>query len=55
MECLKWFIPLFLLPQPSASPYFIYLFLLSYLLHSKPCIYCTILLLALLGSTCYWG
>ncbi|GES88512.1 hypothetical protein GLOIN_2v1617799 [Rhizophagus clarus] len=28
---------------------------LSYFLHQRPCVYCTILLLALFSSTCYWG
>ncbi|KAI8053930.1 hypothetical protein BDF22DRAFT_682133 [Syncephalis plumigaleata] len=55
MYCMRWFIPLLLLPQPTAPPYFVFCYLISYFLHKKPCAYCSALLLALLGSTCYWG
>ncbi|KAI9598296.1 hypothetical protein BDF19DRAFT_228765 [Syncephalis fuscata] len=55
MYCMRWFIPLLLLPQPTAPPYFVFCYLVSYFLHKRPCAYCSALLLALLGSTCYWG
>ncbi|CAG8470852.1 9635_t:CDS:2 [Ambispora gerdemannii] len=55
MYCMRWFIPLLLLPFPNAPPFFVLTFLISYFLHQRPCVYCTILLLALFSSTCYWG
>ncbi|CAB4394064.1 hypothetical protein GLOIN_2v1617799 [Rhizophagus irregularis DAOM 181602=DAOM 197198] len=55
MYCMRWFIPLLLLPFPNAPPFFVLIFLVSYFLHQRPCVYCTILLLALFSSTCYWG
>ncbi|RUP45451.1 hypothetical protein BC936DRAFT_148172 [Jimgerdemannia flammicorona] len=55
MYCMRWFIPLLLLPFPNAPPIFTLLFLVSFFLHQRPCVYCTILLVALFTSTCYWG
>ncbi|KAH7930576.1 hypothetical protein BV22DRAFT_1078788 [Leucogyrophana mollusca] len=54
MWCTRWFLPLLLLPLPTAPPYFLVLFLLSLALHAKPCFYCVILLAALFLSSCYW-
>ncbi|KAI0045741.1 hypothetical protein FA95DRAFT_1560870 [Auriscalpium vulgare] len=54
MWCTRWFIPLLLLPLPSAPPYFLALFLISLTLHAHPCFYCIILLTALFLSSCYW-
>ncbi len=34
MYCLRWWIPLFLLPFPKTSPLFLVLFLFSFALHS---------------------
>ncbi|CAG8613266.1 1413_t:CDS:2 [Rhizophagus irregularis] len=42
MYCMRWFIPLLLLPFPNAPPFFVLIFLVSYFLHQRPC-------------TCYWG
>ncbi|KAG1777349.1 hypothetical protein EV702DRAFT_1102688 [Suillus placidus] len=54
MWCTRWFLPLLLLPLPTAQPYFLVLFLFSLALHAKPCFYCIVLLGALFLSSCYW-
>ncbi|KAN0138560.1 hypothetical protein V8E53_003548 [Lactarius tabidus] len=54
MWCTRWFIPLLILPLPSAPPYFLILFLISMIIHARPCFYCIILLTALFLSSCYW-
>ncbi|KZO99662.1 hypothetical protein CALVIDRAFT_356282 [Calocera viscosa TUFC12733] len=55
MWCTRWFLILFLLPYPRASPFFLVLFLFSLVLHSRPCLYCIVLLTALFTSSCYWA
>ncbi|KAF9498198.1 hypothetical protein BDN71DRAFT_1481460 [Pleurotus eryngii] len=54
MWCTRWFLPLLFLPIPTASPYFLVLFILSLTMHAKPCFYCIILLTTLFISSCYW-
>ncbi|KAG0696273.1 hypothetical protein DFH29DRAFT_951859 [Suillus ampliporus] len=54
MWCTRWFLPLLLLPLPTAQPFFLVLFLFSLALHAKPCFYCIVLLAALFLSSCYW-
>ncbi|KAF9056429.1 hypothetical protein BJ165DRAFT_1433369 [Panaeolus papilionaceus] len=54
MWCTRWFLPLLLLPLPTASPFFLILFLFSLTLHAKPCFYCIVLLTTLFVSSCYW-
>ncbi|PWN49764.1 hypothetical protein IE53DRAFT_387996 [Violaceomyces palustris] len=54
MYCLRWWIPLFLLPFPSTTPFLLTLFLLSYSLHTKPCVYCSFILVGLFASSTYW-
>ncbi|KAF9478725.1 hypothetical protein BDN70DRAFT_835600 [Pholiota conissans] len=54
MWCTRWFLPLLLLPLPTAPPYFLILFLLSLTIHAKPCFYCIVLLTTLFISSCYW-
>ncbi|KAK0465014.1 uncharacterized protein EV420DRAFT_933585 [Desarmillaria tabescens] len=54
MWCTRWFLPLLLLPLPTAPPYFLLLFLLSLTMHAKPCFYCIILITSLFISSCYW-
>ncbi|TFK57515.1 hypothetical protein OE88DRAFT_1804047 [Heliocybe sulcata] len=54
MLCTRWFLPLLILPVPTAQPYFLILFLLSLILHARPCFYCISLLTALFMSSCYW-
>lgn len=36
MYCLRWWLPIFLLPFPAASPLFLALFLISYTLQTRP-------------------
>ncbi|TFK76687.1 hypothetical protein BDN72DRAFT_884395 [Pluteus cervinus] len=54
MWCTRWFLPLLLLPIPTAPPYFLVLFLCSLTMHAKPCFYCIVLLATLFISSCYW-
>lgn len=54
MWCTRWFLPLLLLPLPTASPYFLVLFLFSLTMHAKPCFYCIVLLTTIFVSSCYW-
>ncbi|KAJ3576266.1 hypothetical protein NP233_g516 [Leucocoprinus birnbaumii] len=54
MWCTRWFLPLLLLPLPTAPPFFLVLFLFSLTMHAKPCFYCIILLTTLFISSCYW-
>ncbi|KAJ7071369.1 hypothetical protein C8F01DRAFT_1206884 [Mycena amicta] len=54
MWCTRWYLPLLLLPMPTASPYFLALFLLTLFVQAKPCFYCIVLLVALFFSSCYW-
>ncbi|KAF7986203.1 hypothetical protein HWV62_38628 [Athelia sp. TMB] len=54
MWCTRWFLPLLLLPIPTAPPYFLLLFLFSLTMHARPCFYCIVLLAALFISSCYW-
>ncbi|KAJ7480124.1 hypothetical protein B0H11DRAFT_2026622 [Mycena galericulata] len=42
------------LPLPTASPYFLVLFLLALFIQAKPCFYCIVLLVTLFFSSCYW-
>ncbi|PPQ67378.1 hypothetical protein CVT25_005957 [Psilocybe cyanescens] len=53
-RCTRWFLPLLLLPLPTAPPYFLVLFVVSLTLHAKPCFYCIVLLTTLSVSSCYW-
>ncbi|KAJ4485504.1 hypothetical protein J3R30DRAFT_3439978 [Lentinula aciculospora] len=55
MWCTRWFLPLILLPLPTAPPIFLLLFLFTLTMHAKPCFYCIILLATLFVSTCYWS
>ncbi|KAG7090764.1 hypothetical protein E1B28_009849 [Marasmius oreades] len=54
MWCTRWFLPLFLLPLPTAPPLFLVLLLFSLTIHAKPCFYCIVLLATLFVSSCYW-
>ncbi|KAF8203764.1 hypothetical protein BJ912DRAFT_1018482 [Pholiota molesta] len=54
MWCTRWFLPLLLLPLPTAPPFFLLLFLVSLTIHAKPCFYCIVLLTTLFISSCYW-
>jgi len=54
MWCTRWFLPLILLPLPTAPPFLLILFLFSLTMHARPCFYCIVLLTALFVSSCYW-
>lgn len=54
MYCLRWWIPLFLLPFPKTSPLFLVLFLFSFALHSQPCMYCALILTGLFSTSSNW-
>ena len=54
MYCLRWWIPLFLLPFSRSTPAFLVLFLISYAVHTKPCIYCTVILTGLFATSAFW-
>ncbi|CDR99278.1 uncharacterized protein SPSC_05865 [Sporisorium scitamineum] len=54
MYCLRWWIPLFLLPFPKTSPLFLVLFLFSFTLHSQPCMYCALILTGLFSTSSNW-
>ncbi|KAF9215254.1 hypothetical protein CPC16_003760 [Podila verticillata] len=55
MYHLGAFLPLLLVPFPSAAPYFVILFLISMYINHEPCIRCVFSLILLFSSTCYWG
>ncbi|KAF9381552.1 hypothetical protein CPB97_007695 [Podila verticillata] len=55
MYHLGAFLPLLLVPFPSAAPYFVILFLISMYISHEPCIRCVFSLILLFSSTCYWG
>ncbi|KAF9312800.1 hypothetical protein BG003_005923 [Podila horticola] len=55
MYHLGAFLPLLLVPFPSAAPYFVILFLISMYISHEPCVRCVFSLILLFSSTCYWG
>jgi len=52
MHCLRWWLPLFLLPLPAVSPIMMILFVATYAIRTKPCAYCAVIILGLMFSTC---
>ncbi|KAH0602203.1 uncharacterized protein LAJ45_10216 [Morchella importuna] len=54
MFCLRSWLPLLFIPT-SASPAFIVLFLISTYLFHRPCVYCSLIMLTLFSSSCYWS
>ncbi|WFD35964.1 hypothetical protein MCUN1_002835 [Malassezia cuniculi] len=54
MFCLRWWLPVFFLPFPATSPLLLLLFIVSYSLHTRPCMYCGAIIVALFISSCYW-
>lgn len=55
MWCTRWYLPLLLLPFPTAPPFFLLVLVFSLSLHARPCLYCIVLLVALFTSSCYWA
>ncbi|KAI9671159.1 MAG: hypothetical protein M1817_003666 [Caeruleum heppii] len=54
MFCLRSWLPLLFIPT-NASPFFIILFFTSTYFLNRPCVYCSLLLLILFISSCYWS
>ncbi|OAV87355.1 hypothetical protein PTTG_07039 [Puccinia triticina 1-1 BBBD Race 1] len=56
MYCLRYFLLVLLFfPFPTAPPFLIFLFLISMTVEHRPCAYCSLLLSAILLSTCSWN
>ncbi|KAG5518890.1 hypothetical protein PMAC_002421 [Pneumocystis sp. 'macacae'] len=53
MYCLCHFLPFLFVPT-AASPYFLTIFLVSLSLLHRPCIYCSLILITLFSTACYW-
>ncbi|KAI9204511.1 uncharacterized protein BJ171DRAFT_505978 [Polychytrium aggregatum] len=51
MWCMHWFLVLFLLPYPQAPSLFLLSLLVVMFLEHKPCLYCSIVILALLATS----
>ncbi|KAI1275851.1 bladder cancer-related protein BC10-domain-containing protein [Xylaria sp. FL0933] len=54
MFCLRSWIPLLFIPA-NASPAFIFLFFVCTYFLNRPCVYCSVLLLILFVTSCYWS
>ncbi|KAI7958954.1 hypothetical protein MJO28_002745 [Puccinia striiformis f. sp. tritici] len=56
MYCLRYFLLVLLFfPFPTAPPFLVFLFLISMTIEHRPCAYCSLLLSAILLSTCSWN
>ncbi|KAA1095181.1 hypothetical protein PGT21_036397 [Puccinia graminis f. sp. tritici] len=56
MYCLRYFLLVLLFfPFPTAPPFLVFLFLISMTVEHRPCAYCSLLLSAILLSTCSWN
>ncbi|KAG0151404.1 hypothetical protein CROQUDRAFT_130077 [Cronartium quercuum f. sp. fusiforme G11] len=56
MFCLRYFLPaLLFFPFPTAPAYLLILILISMTIQHRPCAYCSLLLSAILVSTCSWN
>ncbi|KAK9364763.1 hypothetical protein V1509DRAFT_635354 [Lipomyces kononenkoae] len=55
MYCLRYFLLLLLMPTTGASPHFLAVFLLSLFILHRPCIYCSLILIALFSTTCFFN
>ncbi|KAG4304520.1 hypothetical protein PORY_002230 [Pneumocystis oryctolagi] len=53
MYCLCHFLPFLFIPT-TASSYFLMVFLVSLSFLHRPCIYCSLILITLFSTTCYW-
>ncbi|KAI9347784.1 hypothetical protein DFJ73DRAFT_452089 [Zopfochytrium polystomum] len=52
VDCVKIFLVLFLLPFPQAPSLFLLMLLISMVLDHQPCLYCSVLIMAFLRSSC---
>jgi len=48
-------LPFLLLPVPTTAPFFLLHFLISLVLHARPCVYCVAFLISLFLSSYYWA
>ncbi|KAK9382062.1 uncharacterized protein V2V93DRAFT_366343 [Kockiozyma suomiensis] len=55
MYCLRYFLLLVLMPTTGASPHFLAVLLLSLFFFHRPCVYCSLILVALFSSSCYFA
>ncbi|KAK7208559.1 hypothetical protein BZA70DRAFT_54326 [Myxozyma melibiosi] len=55
MYCLRYFLLLLLMPTTGASPHFLAVMLLLLFVLHRPCVYCSLILIALFSSTCYFA
>ncbi|KAG4106378.1 hypothetical protein H8356DRAFT_1628787 [Neocallimastix lanati (nom. inval.)] len=49
--CMQWFAVLLLLPFPNSPSLFLMLYILALMLRHKPCLYCTLVIIALFYSS----
>ncbi|KAI0004800.1 bladder cancer-related protein BC10-domain-containing protein [Xylariaceae sp. FL0662B] len=54
MFCLRGWLPLLFIPT-NASPAFVFLFFVCTYFLNRPCVYCSVLLLILFVTSCYWS
>ncbi|KAI1084069.1 bladder cancer-related protein BC10-domain-containing protein [Whalleya microplaca] len=54
MFCLRSWLPLLFIPT-NASPAFVFLFFVCTYFLNRPCVYCSVLLLILFITSCYWS
>ncbi|KAI8824789.1 uncharacterized protein EV422DRAFT_564118 [Fimicolochytrium jonesii] len=52
MWCMQYFIILFLVPFPRAPNFFLLAYLFCLFISHKPCLYCSLVIFALLASSC---
>ncbi|KAK9461608.1 uncharacterized protein V1516DRAFT_635360 [Lipomyces oligophaga] len=55
MYCLRYFLPLLVIPTAGLSPVFLVLFVISMFITYRPCIYCSLVLLALFTTSCHFN
>ncbi|KZT42829.1 hypothetical protein SISSUDRAFT_1041089 [Sistotremastrum suecicum HHB10207 ss-3] len=55
MWCTRWILPFLLLPAPTSPPYFVLFFIISLVLHARPCVYCIGFLITLFVTSSYWS
>ncbi|SPO03507.1 uncharacterized protein DNG_06190 [Cephalotrichum gorgonifer] len=54
MFCLRSWLPLLFIPT-NAPPIFVFLFFACTFFLSRPCVYCSFLLIILFLTSCYWS
>ncbi|PWN30051.1 hypothetical protein BDZ90DRAFT_229084 [Jaminaea rosea] len=54
MNCLSWWLPLFLIAKPACPPELLVLLVVIYFIKTRPCFYCTAIVIGLFLATSYW-